>query len=121
MVSAMAVSFIGTVALLSFVKSFNFTFVLAQLFSGTLFLAAFFMAVDPVTSPQSARGKAVFGVICGIITCYIRFYGTYTEGAVLAVLIANLMTPVIDTLLPVKYKNTTKKKWNYLLERRKSK
>ena len=116
-------SFIGTVALLSLVKSFSFTFMLAQLFSGTLFLAAFFMAVDPVTTPQSARGKAVFGVICGVITCYIRFYGTYTEGAVLAVLIANLMAPVIDTLLPVTYKGVTQKKklWDYLPERRKTK
>ncbi len=116
-------SFIGTVALLSLVKSFSFTFMLAQLFSGTLFLAAFFMAVDPVTTPQSARGKAVFGVVCGVITCYIRFYGTYTEGAVLAVLIANLMTPVIDTLLPVTYKGVTQKKklWDYLPERRKTK
>lgn len=116
-------SFIGTVALLSLVKSFSFTFMLAQLFSGTLFLAAFFMAVDPVTSPQSARGKAVFGVICGVITCYIRFYGTYTEGAVLAVLIANIVTPVIDTLLPVTYRGVTGKKKlsDFLPERRKTK
>lgn len=116
------VSFIGTVALLSLVKSFDFTFVLAQLFSGTLFLAAFFMAVDPVTSPESQAGKAVFGVICGVITCYIRFYGTYTEGAVFAVLIANIMTPVIDSLLPIKYRGVDapekKKLSDFLPERR---
>ena len=117
-------TFIGTVALLSFIKSFDFTFVFAQLFSGTLFLAAFFMAVDPVTTPQSQYGKVVFGVICGIITCYIRFFGTYAEGAVLAVLIANIITPVIDTVLPVRYYGAEVKKkklTDYLPERRKVK
>ncbi len=116
-------AFIGTVALLSFVKGFNFTFMFSQLFSGTLFLAAFFMAVDPVTTPESQSGKAVFGVICGIITCYIRFYGTYTEGAVLAVLIANIMTPVIDSLLPIKYKGVSlveKKKLSDFLPKRRN-
>jgi len=118
------VSFIGTVAIISLVKSFDFTFMMTQLFSGTLFLAAFFMAVDPVTSPQSQSGKVVFGVICGVATCYIRFFGTYTEGAVFAVLIANLVTPVIDSLLPVKYKGVRtvekKKLSDFLPKRRKA-
>ena len=117
-------AFIGTVALLSLVKSFSFTFMFAQLFSGTLFLAAFFMAVDPVTTPESKYGKTVFGVVCGVITCYIRFYGTYTEGAVLAVLIANIMTPVIDSLLPIRYEGVRaekkKKLSDFLPKRRKA-
>lgn len=103
-------SFLGTVTVLALAKSMSSEFVLCQLFSGSLFIAAFFMACDPVTSPETPLGKVIFGVICGALTCFIRFYGTYAEGAVFAVLAANLMTPLIDHLIPVGFKRPVKKR-----------
>ena len=69
---------------------------LYQLMSGGLMLGAFFMATDYVTTPMSGIGKAIFGVGCGIITCVIRFWGSYPEGVSFAILIMNILTPYID-------------------------
>lgn len=69
-----------------------------QLFAGGLFLGAFFMATDWVTSPVSKRGRWIFGVGCGLLTYAIRRWGGYPEGVCYAILIMNVFTPVIDML-----------------------
>ena len=71
---------------------------LYQLFSGGLFLGAFFMATDYVTSPTTDKGKLIFGIGLGVITCGIRFFGTMNEGVSFAILLMNLMVPYIDVL-----------------------
>lgn len=69
-----------------------------QLLSGGLMLGAFFMATDYVTSPTTGKGKLVFGIGLGLITCMIRFFGTMNEGVSFAILLMNLLTPYIDEL-----------------------
>ncbi|OQK15515.1 electron transporter RnfD [Methyloprofundus sedimenti] len=64
--------------------------------SGALICAAFFIATDYVTSPNSAAGQIVFGVSCGLLIFIIRTWGAYPEGAGFAVLLMNAMTPLID-------------------------
>jgi len=64
--------------------------------SGGLFLGAFFMATDPVTSPVSSKGMVVFGIGCGLITCILRFWGGNPDGAAYAILLMNAFVPVID-------------------------
>lgn len=64
--------------------------------SGGLILGAFFMATDYVTSPLSAKGKAVFGIGCGILTFLIRKFSGYPEGVSYAILMMNTLVPVID-------------------------
>ncbi len=64
--------------------------------SGALLCAAFFIATDYVTSPNSAVGQLVFGVSCGILIFIIRTWGGYPEGTGFAVLLMNAMTPLID-------------------------
>ena len=67
-----------------------------QLLSGGLMLGAFFMATDYVTSPTTRKGKLVFGIGLGVITCAIRFLGTMNEGVSFAILLMNLLVPYIE-------------------------
>lgn len=66
------------------------------LFSGGLFLGGVFMITDPVTTPVSPKGKIIFAICCGILTCIIRFWGGYPEGVCFSILFMNLLTPLID-------------------------
>ena len=89
------VSYLGTVAVLSLIAGED---PIVQLLSGGLMLGAFFMATDYVTSPTTDKGKLVFGICLGVITCAIRFLGTMNEGVSFAILLMNLMVPYIDVL-----------------------
>lgn len=91
------VCFIGSVFVLSFLlDGFSFANALYWVLSGGLFIGAFFMATDYVTSPSSALGKIVFGVGAGLLTVLIRFYGIYPEGVSFAILIMNILNPYIE-------------------------
>lgn len=57
-------------------------FMLYNVFGGGLMLGAIFMATDYATSPVTKLGQAIFGVGCGLITCFIRRFGSY-RGCVL--------------------------------------
>ncbi|MBE6956928.1 MAG: RnfABCDGE type electron transport complex subunit D [Ruminococcaceae bacterium] len=87
------VTYLGTVAVLSVVAGED---PVIQLLGGGLMLGAFFMATDYVTSPTTRKGKLVFGIGLGVITCAIRFLGTVPEGVSFAILIMNLLVPYIE-------------------------
>ena len=89
------VTYLATVAVLSAVSGHD---PIVQLLSGGLMLGAFFMATDYVTSPTTNKGKLVFGIGLGIITCAIRFLGTMNEGVSFAILLMNLLVPYIEIL-----------------------
>jgi electron transport complex protein RnfD len=67
-----------------------------HLLTGGLFLGAFFMATDMVTSPMNPLGNTVFGIGCGLITCVIRLWGAYPEGVSFSILFMNALVPLID-------------------------
>ena len=93
------VAYLGTVALLTFCfagDAPNLTFMLMELCAGGLVLGAFFMATDYVTSPVTPLGRIIYGVICGALTVFIRFFGANPEGVSYAILIANLFVWYID-------------------------
>jgi electron transport complex protein RnfD len=71
---------------------------LVHIISGGLFLGAFFMATDMVTSPVTARGKIIFGIGCGVLTFTIRIMGGYPEGVSYAILLMNSAVPLLDRL-----------------------
>ena len=87
------VAFVGTVFVFSWLAGKDPVY---QILSGGLILGAVFMETDYVTTPITPKGKAIFGIGCGIITCVIRFYANYPEGVSFSILIMNIATPYID-------------------------
>lgn len=69
---------------------------LYQVLCGGIMLGAFFFAADPVTSPMSTTGRILFGIGCGAFTFIIRKFGGYPDGVCWAILIMNLMVPILD-------------------------
>jgi electron transport complex protein RnfD len=84
--------------------------VLFHLFAGGLFLGAFFMATDWVTSPITRKGRWIFGIGCGLITVIIRIWGGYPEGVSYSILLMNVFTPAIDRLTRERIFGETKNK-----------
>lgn len=89
------VAFIGTVGVLTLLLGQQ---PLYQMLSGGLFLGAFFMATDYVTSPQTNWGKIIFGFGAGFFTVLIRVYGSFPEGVSYAILLMNILVPYINRL-----------------------
>ena len=89
------VTYLATVAVISLLTGHD---PLVQLLSGGLMLGAFFMATDYTTSPYTAKGQIIFGLLLGVITCAIRFWGNMAEGVSYAILIMNLLVPYINAL-----------------------
>ena len=67
----------------------------AQLAGGGLMLGAFFMATDYVTRPVTRAGQVVFGIILGLLTGIFRIFGASSEGVSYAIIIGNLLVPLI--------------------------
>ena len=68
-----------------------------QLLFGGFAFAAVFMATDPVTAARTGAGKYIYGLLVGVVAVLIRTYNNgYPEGAMLAVLLANALAPLID-------------------------
>jgi electron transport complex protein RnfD len=81
-----------------------------NLFSGGLMLGAIFMATDYVTSPVTPKGQLIFGIGCGLLTVFIRYFGSYPEGVSYAILVMNACVWLIDKLGTPKRFGTTKPK-----------
>lgn len=89
------VTYLATVAVISLLTGHD---PLVQLLSGGLLLGTFFMATDYTTSPYTTKGQIVYGLLLGVITCGIRFWGNMAEGVSYAILIMNLLVPYINAL-----------------------
>lgn len=86
-------TYIGTVLLVTGLAGKDPVY---MLLSGGLFLGAFFMATDYVTSPVTRSGRIIFGISCGLITAVIRLYGNMAEGVSFSILLMNIITPHLD-------------------------
>jgi electron transport complex protein RnfD len=69
-----------------------------ELFIGSSIFLAFFMATDPATTPWTYSGQAVFGVGLGVLTVLIQMYMGFLGGSILALVIMNLTTPLLDRI-----------------------
>jgi electron transport complex protein RnfD len=67
-----------------------------HLLGGGLWLGAFYMATDYVTSPTTTGGQIAFGLLIGLLTGVIRVWGGYPEGICYAILLANALVPALD-------------------------
>lgn len=101
------VAYLGTVALLCFLfphGNGRVEFMLAELCSGGLMLGAIFMATDYSTSPVTKKGQVVFGIGCGLLTVFIRFFGNMPEGVSYSILVMNATVFLIEKVTrPRKY------------------
>ena len=87
---------VGTVALMSWILGDD---VLRMVLSGGLLFGACFMATDYVTSPMLKLGHVIYAVGCGLMVTLIRKFGNYPEGVTYAILLMNIVTPLIDRSL----------------------
>lgn len=77
---------------------FDPAFLSAHLAGGGLMLGAFFMATDYVTRPVTKKGQYVYGVLLGILTGIFRIFGPSAEGVSYAIIIGNLLVPLIEKI-----------------------
>ena len=94
------VTIIATVAVISGIFHLanpeHYTGPLFNIFTGGLLLGAIFMATDYVTSPMTTKGQIIFGVGIGLITVFVRYFGSYPEGVSFAILIMNCTVPLLN-------------------------
>lgn len=77
-------------------KGLDIIYLLSHLLGGGLILGVFFMATDYVTSPITPKGQIVYGILLGIITGIFRIFGGSAEGVSYAIIIGNLLVPLIE-------------------------
>ena len=75
---------------------FDPAFITAHLAGGGLMLGAFFMATDYVTRPITKLGQYIYGIVLGLLTGIFRIYGPSAEGVSYAIIIGNLLVPIIE-------------------------
>ncbi len=98
------VCFIGTVAIITFAFAPDKNILSMLLFagynivSGGLLFGALFVAADENMCPSTIIGKIISGVFAGVITSCIRLFGLFPDGSVHAILLTNILNPVIDKL-----------------------
>ena len=75
---------------------FDPQYITAHLCGGGLMLGAWFMATDYVTAPITKKGQYVYGALLGILTGLFRLFGGSAEGVSYAIIIGNLLVPLIE-------------------------
>ena len=75
---------------------FDPQYITAHLCGGGLMLGAWFMATEYVTSPITGSGKIIYGVCMGLLTGLFRLFGGSAEGVSYAIIISNLLVPLIE-------------------------
>ncbi len=77
---------------------FDPSYITAELCGGGLMLGAWFMATDYVTSPITKSGQYLYGILLGILTGLFRLFGNSAEGVSYAIIIGNLIVPLIERI-----------------------
>ncbi|MBP3494069.1 MAG: RnfABCDGE type electron transport complex subunit D [Oscillospiraceae bacterium] len=94
------VAYIATVAVVSLISApaniGAVDYMLYSVLGGGLMLGAIFMATDYATSPVTKPGQLIFGIGCGLLTVFIRRFGSYPEGVCYSILIMNCCTWLLD-------------------------
>ena len=109
------VAFIATVAIITLISApegiSGVQYMAYSVFGGGLMMGAIFMATDYATSPVTKPGQIIFGIGCGLITVFIRRFGSYPEGVCFSILVMNCTTWLIDKYVrPVIYGAPKKEK-----------
>jgi len=71
-----------------------------HLLTGYTLIGAFFLATEDSSSPVNIIPMLVYGATGGIMVVLIRNIGAYVDGVVLAILVINLLSPLLDKIRP---------------------
>lgn len=71
-----------------------------HLLTGSVMLAAFFIATDSACSPSRTAAMIIYGLLGGALVVLIRIYGMHVDGTAFAVLLASLVVPYCVLLRP---------------------
>ena len=71
-----------------------------HLFTGYTLIGAFFLASEDSSSPVNFIPMLIYGAGAGIMTMLVRNLGSYVDGVVLAILLMNLINPLVDRIRP---------------------
>ena len=71
-----------------------------HLLSGYTLIGAFFLATEDGSSPVNIIPMIIYGAVGGIMTVLIRNIGAYIDGVILAILVINLISPLLDRIRP---------------------
>lgn len=77
---------------------FDPAFISGELAGGGLMLGAFFMATDYVTRPITRNGQYLYGIFLGVMTGIFRIFGPSAEGVSYAIILGNLLVPLIEKI-----------------------
>ena len=97
-------------------------YVACEVCGGGLIFGAFFMATDYVTSPVTPAGQYVFGVVLGLLTGIFRLWGASAEGVSYAIILGNLLVPVIEkATLPAAFGRESESGWAKMFAKKEGK
>lgn len=97
-------SYIGSFSILTIIyyivngQGFDITSLAMQLCGGGLMLGAWFMATDYVTAPITKKGQIIYGCVIGFFTWLFRFIGNSAEGVSYAIIMSNILVPLIERI-----------------------
>lgn len=94
-------AYLGSVAALTLIFSKTGSpvdWMLYSVLGGGVMLGAIFMATDYATSPVTPMGQILYGIGCGVLTVFFRYFGLFPEGVTYAILLMNLATWGIDRI-----------------------
>ncbi|MBN2077874.1 MAG: RnfABCDGE type electron transport complex subunit D [Spirochaetes bacterium] len=90
----------GTAALFRFVGGGAFAAPMFHILAGNVMIGAFFLATDYSSSPVNRTARVIYGFGCGFLTVLFRAWSIYPDGVVFAILIMNIVNPLLDRIKP---------------------
>lgn len=83
----------------------NFMALDFMLLNGSVFMGAFFIVTDPVGTPTELKGKLIYVCVTASLLWVIRNFSSFPDGMAFAVLLGNILVPLIDHYIaPIQYK-----------------
>lgn len=71
-----------------------------HILTGYSLIGAFFLLTEDSSSPVNFIPMLIYGATAGFLTVLIRNIGAFVDGAVFAILLANVANPLLDKLRP---------------------
>ncbi|RZB34304.1 MAG: Na+-translocating ferredoxin:NAD+ oxidoreductase subunit D [Desulfobacteraceae bacterium Eth-SRB1] len=89
-----------TALIFNLTNSAHYAGPVVHLFAGYTLIGAFFLATEDSSSPVNFIPMLIYGAGAGFLTVLIRNIGVYVDGVIFAILIMNLVNPLLDKICP---------------------